>query len=155
MKQTSQSRGLQRIPTLLLAPQPRVSLNKNNNTTRGRREKMVWWLAISLVIYVNIHVIRIVLSVLKCIYINTLRADQILSLSATRDYNWMHKNIQTHGNDREDVTVVDVSSQFATLSLMGPNSRELLSQVTNMNLSNEVWDPFFSPHFLTLSQLFF
>ncbi len=55
--------------------------------------------------------------------------------AATRDYDWISRNIQ----EDEEVSVVDVSPQYSTLSLMGPKSRELLSRVVaDRDLSNEV-----------------
>ncbi|ELR24134.1 dehydrogenase [Acanthamoeba castellanii str. Neff] len=53
---------------------------------------------------------------------------------ATRDYDWISRNIQ----EDEEVSIVDVSPQYSTLSLMGPKSRELLSRViADRDLSNE------------------
>ena len=55
--------------------------------------------------------------------------------AATRDYDWLSRNIQ----EDEEVSIVDVSPQYSTLSLMGPKSRELLSRVVaDRDLSNEV-----------------
>ena len=55
--------------------------------------------------------------------------------AATRDYDWISRNIK----EDEEVSIVDVSPQYSTLSLMGPKSRELLSRVVaDRDLSNEV-----------------
>lgn len=49
---------------------------------------------------------------------------------ATHDFDWISRNL--HGN----VQVVDVTSAHAVLSLMGPNSREVLQSLTRDDLSN-------------------
>lgn len=55
---------------------------------------------------------------------------------ATRDYDWISRNIK----EDEEVSIVDVSPQYSTLSLMGPKSRELLSRVVaDRDLSNEAF----------------
>jgi glycine cleavage system aminomethyltransferase T len=59
----------------------------------------------------------------------------VVAHTATRDYDWISRNIQ----EDEEVSIVDVSPQYSTLSLMGPKSRELLSRViADRDLSNEV-----------------
>ena len=55
--------------------------------------------------------------------------------SVTRDYAWIKRHIP----DNARVTLTDVSSSYATLSVMGPRSRELLSGLTDANLSNEAF----------------
>ena len=55
--------------------------------------------------------------------------------SVTRDYAWIKRHIP----DDPRVTLTDVSSSYATLSVMGPRSRELLSGLTDANLSNEAF----------------
>lgn len=55
--------------------------------------------------------------------------------SVTRDYAW----IKSHIPDDARVTLTDVSSSYAVLSLMGPRSRELLSCLTDSDLSNEAF----------------
>jgi glycine cleavage system T protein len=52
--------------------------------------------------------------------------------SQSRDVGWVRRNL------RKDafVTVTDVSSGFAVLSIMGPNSRALLQKVSNADFSN-------------------
>src|SRR5207247_285867 len=49
-----------------------------------------------------------------------------------RDADWIHRNLPRGAN----VTVTDVTEEFATLSLMGPRSREALARVTRADLSN-------------------
>ena len=49
-----------------------------------------------------------------------------------RDANWIERNI---GSD-ERAELVDVTSAFGVLGVMGPNSRALLSRVTDADLSN-------------------
>lgn len=49
-----------------------------------------------------------------------------------RDMSWLRR----HLSDDMHVVVTDVTSGYSVLSLMGPNSRELLSRVTTADLSN-------------------
>jgi len=51
---------------------------------------------------------------------------------ATHDRSW----IRRHVPDGMTVEVIDVTSAFATLSLMGPKARDILAQVTRADLSN-------------------
>ncbi|TCT12053.1 4-methylaminobutanoate oxidase (formaldehyde-forming) [Tepidamorphus gemmatus] len=51
---------------------------------------------------------------------------------ATHDLDWIRRNIPAGLN----VQAVDVTSAYGTLSVMGPNSRELLSRLTREDLSN-------------------
>ena len=55
--------------------------------------------------------------------------------SVTRDYAW----IRRHVPDDARVTFTDVSSAYATLGVMGPRSRDLLSRLTDADLSNEAF----------------
>jgi glycine cleavage system T protein len=65
-----------------------------------------------------------------------LAADRYMLVTAaaslSRDINWIRRNL------RKDafVTVTDVSSGFAVLSVMGPNSRALLQKVSPADFSN-------------------
>ncbi len=52
---------------------------------------------------------------------------------ATHDLDWIRRNIPAGLNAQ----AVDVTSAYGTLSVMGPNSRELLSRLTREDLSNE------------------
>lgn len=45
--------------------------------------------------------------------------------------------MKRHSADVEGVPIVDVTSGYAVLSLMGPNSRIVLSKLTSKDLSNE------------------
>ena len=54
--------------------------------------------------------------------------------SQTRDYHWLQRH--SRGSNAQ---VVDVSSGYAVLGVMGPNSRALLSQITDADLSNEAF----------------
>ncbi len=54
--------------------------------------------------------------------------------TAIKDLDWLRRQA---GEAR--VTVTDISSTLATLSLMGPKSRDLLSAVTDTNLGNEAF----------------
>lgn len=49
-----------------------------------------------------------------------------------RDLSWLRKNI----NSEDHVTVTNVTSAYAVISIMGPNSRDLLSRLTSADLSN-------------------
>ena len=55
--------------------------------------------------------------------------------SVTRDYTWMRRHIP----DDARTTLTDVSSSYAVLSVMGPRSRDLLSHLTDSDLSNEAF----------------
>jgi 4-methylaminobutanoate oxidase (formaldehyde-forming) len=52
---------------------------------------------------------------------------------ATHDYSWIERNIP----DGLNATLIDVTSGFAVLSLMGPRSRDLLSEVTPDDLTSD------------------
>ena len=52
---------------------------------------------------------------------------------ATHDLDWIRRNVP----DGLNVQVVDVTSAYGVLAVMGPNSRELLSRVTRDDLSND------------------
>jgi 4-methylaminobutanoate oxidase (formaldehyde-forming) len=49
----------------------------------------------------------------------------------TRDFSWLQRNIPADAR----ATAVDVSSSMAVLGVMGPRSRELLSQLTEADMS--------------------
>ena len=53
--------------------------------------------------------------------------------SITRDHAWIKRHIP----DGARATLTDVSSSYAVLSVMGPRSREVLSRLTDADLSNE------------------
>ena len=71
--------------------------------------------------------------------VTRLQEDVFLVITAgasqTRDLAWLHKNIP----DKAHVTVTDVTSGYAVLCVMGPESRNLLSKLTPANLSNEAF----------------
>jgi len=52
---------------------------------------------------------------------------------ATHDFDWIERNLPAGG----DAQLVDVTSSTAVLALMGPASREILSAVTDDDVSNE------------------
>jgi len=54
---------------------------------------------------------------------------------ATHDFSWIERNIP----DGLRAELVDVTSAFATLSLMGPRARDILSQITPDDVSNEAF----------------
>jgi 4-methylaminobutanoate oxidase (formaldehyde-forming) len=51
---------------------------------------------------------------------------------AVRDFNWITRNIRPD----EGAELIDVTSAFGVLGVMGPNSRALLSRVTDTDLSS-------------------
>jgi glycine cleavage system T protein len=53
----------------------------------------------------------------------------------TRDFHWLRTHIPSDAR----AAALDVSSSYAVLALMGPNSRRLLSSVTDADLSNEAF----------------
>ncbi len=55
--------------------------------------------------------------------------------SITRDFAWIKRHIP----DGARANLTDVSSSYAVLSVMGPRSRELLSRLTDAELSNEAF----------------
>ena len=52
-----------------------------------------------------------------------------------RDLNWLNRNIPADSR----ASVTDVTSAYAVLSVMGPQSRDLLSRVVSAELSNEAF----------------
>ena len=73
------------------------------------------------------------------ITINRLREDQFLIVSSAtthpRDKAW----IESHLDNEQHVTTTDVTSAYAVLSVQGPSSRELLSTITDADLSNQAF----------------
>ena len=55
--------------------------------------------------------------------------------SQIRDLAWLHKNTP----ETAHMTVTDVTSGYTVLSLMGPESRKLLSKLTTAELSNDAF----------------
>ena len=55
--------------------------------------------------------------------------------SATRDFGWIRRNIPRDAH----AFLTDVTSAYAVLGVMGPRSRELLSHLTDRDLSNEAF----------------
>jgi 4-methylaminobutanoate oxidase (formaldehyde-forming) len=55
--------------------------------------------------------------------------------TARRDFGW----IEDHIPDDAHAFLTDVSSSYAVLGLMGPNSRSMLSEVTDADVSNEAF----------------
>jgi sarcosine dehydrogenase len=54
---------------------------------------------------------------------------------ATHDFDWIKRNIP----EGLDARIADVTSHYAVLSLMGPQSRAVLSRLTRADLSNEAF----------------
>ena len=71
--------------------------------------------------------------------VTRLREDLFLVITAgasqTRDLAWLHKNISEDAR----TTVTDVTSGYTVLSLMGPESRNLMSKLTPDDLSNQAF----------------
>lgn len=69
------------------------------------------------------------------ITVNRLAGDRYLVVSSAttqpRDRNWMLRNVRAG----EQVTVADVTSQYAVLSIQGPGSRALLQEVVDADLT--------------------
>jgi 4-methylaminobutanoate oxidase (formaldehyde-forming) len=55
--------------------------------------------------------------------------------SIRRDLDWLRRHIPNGAH----VAVTDVTSQYAVLSIMGPAARDLLSSVTDADVSNEAF----------------
>jgi 4-methylaminobutanoate oxidase (formaldehyde-forming) len=66
---------------------------------------------------------------------------------ATRDLDWIQRN--TGGEDHAEI--VDVTETYAVLGVMGPNSRALLGQLSDADLSNETF-PFCTSQIISLGQ---
>ena len=68
-----------------------------------------------------------------------LAADEFYLVSGTsqtmRDLDWIRRNLQP--GDRADLT--DVTEAYSVIGVMGPNSRALLSRVTDTDLSNQAF----------------
>ena len=71
--------------------------------------------------------------------VTRLREDVFMVVTAgasqIRDIAWLRKNIP----DDAHVTVTDVTSGYTVLSVMGPESRNLLAKLTPADLSNEAF----------------
>ena len=52
---------------------------------------------------------------------------------ATHDFSWIERHIP----DGADARLLDVTSAFAVLPLMGPRARDLLQQLTADDVSND------------------
>ena len=71
--------------------------------------------------------------------VTRLAPDQFLvltaALSTVRDADWLRKHI----GPEDFVTVSDVSNGWAMLAVMGPQSRDLLAEMTDADLSNDAF----------------
>jgi heterotetrameric sarcosine oxidase gamma subunit len=74
--------------------------------------------------------------------VTRLEGDRFLVITPTATQHRTLEWLRAHGQ-RMAVSVRDVTNAFATLAVMGPQSRELLSRVTAADLSNEGF-PFFT-----------
>jgi 4-methylaminobutanoate oxidase (formaldehyde-forming) len=70
------------------------------------------------------------------------------SSTATRDMTWIKRNIPENAH----CFVTDVTSSYAVLGVMGPNSRELLSQVVDVDMSNEGF-PYMTAQYMYLGYI--
>ena len=64
-----------------------------------------------------------------------------------RDFNWISRHVRSG----EEAELADVTERFGVLGLMGPNSRKLLSRVTDADLSNAAF-PFGTAQFVKIGQ---
>ena len=55
--------------------------------------------------------------------------------TATRDFHWINRHIPPEAH----AVLSDVTSAYAVLGIMGPRSRELLSRLTDVELSNDAF----------------
>lgn len=62
------------------------------------------------------------------------------------DYQWIKSNL----DPQWDVQLTDITQQWTTLSLMGPNSRAVLAQLTTADISNQTF-PFATFQTLTIA----
>ena len=71
------------------------------------------------------------------ITINRRKENEFLVISSAttqpRDLNWIKKSIK----ENEKVFVTDVTNNYTVLSLQGPRSRDILSKLTNTDLTND------------------
>jgi 4-methylaminobutanoate oxidase (formaldehyde-forming) len=71
--------------------------------------------------------------------VTRLAADRYLvvtsAVSQARDINWLRR----HLDDGAFVTIEDVTSAYGVLSLMGPNSRQLLARLSDADFSNQTF----------------
>ncbi len=54
--------------------------------------------------------------------------------SQNRDFHWLRRHARDY-----NASVTDITSAYAVLGVMGPNSRALLSSITSANLSNDAF----------------
>jgi glycine cleavage system aminomethyltransferase T/glycine/D-amino acid oxidase-like deaminating enzyme len=74
--------------------------------------------------------------------VTRLAADRFLVITPTAAQHRTLEWLRSHGHGKS-VTIADVTSAWATLAVMGPRSRELLSRLTSADLSNDGF-PFFT-----------
>ena len=67
------------------------------------------------------------------------------SSQTVRDFDWITRNLRS----KERVELVDATNAYSILGVMGPNSRALLSRVTDSDLSNPVF-PFLSSKVISI-----
>ncbi len=68
------------------------------------------------------------------------------SAQPTRDFYWIHKHILPE----EDATITDVTHAYGVVGVMGPNSRKLLNELTDADLSLKAF-PFSSAQWHSLA----
>jgi len=64
----------------------------------------------------------------------------------THDFSWLERNLP----QGLDVQLIDITEDWTTLSLMGPNARSILSKITDADLSNDAF-PFGSLQSITIA----
>ncbi len=57
----------------------------------------------------------------------------------SRDLAWIRKGIAEHPGGEANATVTDITSAYAVLAVMGPNSRDLLQPLTDHDMSEEAF----------------
>ena len=73
------------------------------------------------------------------ITVNRLAENRFLIISSATIYPRDKAWIERHITGEENVTLTDVTSGYAVLSLQGPKSREILSQLTDADLGNDAF----------------
>ena len=71
--------------------------------------------------------------------VTRVAADEYLILSSAATTERDQDHIRRHVPDGKQVSVVDVTSSYAVLGVMGPRSRELLTRLTRADLSNDAF----------------
>jgi 4-methylaminobutanoate oxidase (formaldehyde-forming) len=71
--------------------------------------------------------------------VTRLAEDRFLVITGANEGLRDYDRIARHAGDSDRVTITDVTAAYAGLALTGPNSRELLSRITENDLSDEAF----------------